>query len=246
MRPTPFALAASAGLAHQKRMTAAPYTVRYRWLFVLAVIAGVAFYLTFPIHMPRAAFIVLKGAGLVLLAIWAALNARGRDGWMIAGVMALGAIGDVVLEQSQTGGAIAFLAGHLLAAALYLLHRRTKRSVSQNGLATVLFVGVPIIAFMLPSDRSAAPGVAVYATGLGLMAASAWISRFPRYRVGIGAVMFAASDLLIFAKMGPLAQSHIPSHLIWPLYFAGQALIAWGVVNTLARWKADEDLHHRL
>ena len=78
------------------------------------------------------------------------------------------------------------------------------------------------------------------------MAASAWISRFPRYRVGLGAVMFVASDLLIFAKMGPLAGSLIPVLLIWPLYFIGQALIAWGAVTTLLRWKDDEDLHHRL
>jgi len=98
----------------------------------------------------------------------------------------------------------------------------------------------------LPADRGAAPGIALYAAGLGAMAASAWVSRFPRYRVGLGAVMFVASDLLIFSKMGPLAGARIPSILIWPLYFAGQALIAWGAVTTLLRWKDDEDLHHRL
>jgi uncharacterized membrane protein YhhN len=110
----------------------------------------------------------------------------------------------------------------------------------------LLLLGVPVIAFLLPADRGAAPGIALYATGLGAMAASAWISRFPRYRIGLGAVMFVASDLLIFAKMGPLAGSLIPVFLIWPLYFAGQALIAWGAVTTLLRWKDDEDLHHRL
>jgi uncharacterized membrane protein YhhN len=113
-------------------------------------------------------------------------------------------------------------------------------------LSVLLLVGVPLIAFLLPTDRAAAPGIALYATGLGAMAASAWISRFPRYRVGLGAVLFVASDLLIFAKMGPLASSPIPVFLIWPLYFAGQALIAWGAVTTLLRWKDDEDLHHRL
>jgi len=58
--------------------------------------------------------------------------------------------------------------------------------------------------------------------------------------------MFVASDLLIFAKLGPLAASSVPHLLIWPLYFGGQALIAWGAVTTLLRWRADEELHHRL
>jgi uncharacterized membrane protein YhhN len=65
------------------------------------------------------------------------------------------------------------------------------------------------------------------------MAASAWISRFPRYLTGIGAMMFLGSDLLIFARLGPLAGSALPGLLIWPLYFAGQVLIAWGVTQTL-------------
>jgi uncharacterized membrane protein YhhN len=88
------------------------------------------------------------------------------------------------------------------------------------------------------ADRAAVfardKGVAVYAALLGAMAATAWISRFPRYRVGIGAMLFVASDLLIFARMGPLAGSAVPGMLIWPLYFAGQALVAWGVVQALS------------
>ncbi len=71
------------------------------------------------------------------------------------------------------------------------------------------------------------------------MAASAGASRFPRYRVGIGALMFLGSDLLIFARMGPLPGSPLPGLLIWPLYFGGQALIAWGVVRTLADGRLD-------
>ena len=66
---------------------------------------------------------------------------------------------------------------------------------------------------------------------LGAMAATAWVSHFPRHWVGLGAVLFAVSDLLIFARMGPLAGSMLPQVLIWPLYFGGQALIATGVVR---------------
>ena len=92
---------------------------------------------------------------------------------------------------------------------------------------------IPIVAFLLPADRAAAPGIALYALGLGTMTAAAWASSFPRYRVGLGAVMFAVSDLLIFARLGPLAQSALPGLLIWPLYYFGQFLICTGVIGEL-------------
>ncbi|MDB5678125.1 MAG: lysoplasmalogenase [Sphingomonas bacterium] len=219
---------------------------KFPLLFVAALVAGVSYWIggqhTEPALLPMA----WKGSGVGLLALWAALNARNRDGWQIAAVLALGALGDVVLERSQAGGGGAFLAGHIVAAALYWRHHRMKRTPSQTALALLLLVGTPLIAFLLPADRAAAPLIAVYALGLGAMAGSAWASTFPRYRLGIGAVMFAASDLLIFAKLGPLAASPLLHLLIWPLYFGGQALIAWGAVTTLLRWKADEELHHRL
>ena len=222
---------------------------KHRWLFWLAVIAGVAFYATFPIKMPQLTNIALKGSGVALLAIWAGLNAHGRDGWLITGVMAFGALGDVLLEPipgtgeftGRTAGAAAFLVGHVIAIALYLRHRRTQPSPSQWMLALTLLIATPVIGYFVTRRAD----VALYACGLGAMAASAWLGRFPRYRVGLGAVLFLASDLMIFATMGP-DKSAILAHLIWPLYFGGQALIAWGAVTTLLRWKADDDLHHRL
>lgn len=227
-------------------MTPRAALVRHRWLFVAAAIAGLAYWLVGYAAIDRVASIVLKGAGVGLLAVWAGLNARDRDGWLIASVLALGALGDVLIELSLTAGASAFLVGHVVAIVLYLGRRRAAPTPSQIALAVVLLVAVPAIAFLLPADRGAAAGVGLYALGLGAMAASAWLSRFPRYRVGIGAVLFAISDLMIFARMGPLAGSMLPRLLVWPLYFAGQALIAWGVVTTLAKWRADDDLHHRL
>ncbi|THD36537.1 MAG: lysoplasmalogenase [Sphingomonas sp.] len=223
-----------------------PTGPKFNLLFAAALVAGVSFWIGRGHVDPTPLWVAWKGGCVAFLALWAALNARNRDGWQIAAALALGALGDVVLEHSQAGGGGAFLAGHIVAAALYWRHRRMKRSPSQTALAILLVVVIPLIAFLLPSDRTAAPLIAVYALGLGVMTGSAWASTFPRYRLGIGAVMFAASDLLIFAKLGPLAASSVPGALIWPLYFLGQSLIAWGVVTTLLRWQADEDLHHRL
>jgi hypothetical protein len=47
-------------------------------------------------------------------------------------------------------------------------------------------------------------------------------------------VLFVISDLLIFSRFGPLEGSAIPGLLIWPTYFAAQALIAWGVGGALS------------
>lgn len=219
-----------------------PTAPRYPLILVAALIAGASFWIGRGYVDEGIAWVAWKGACVALLALWAAMNARDRDGWLITAVMLFGALGDVLLERSQASGGGAFLAGHIAAAVLYLRHRRSVRSGSQTMLAILLAIGIPVIAFLL----TRAPLVAVYALGLGTMAGSAWSSSFPRYRVGLGAVMFAASDLLIFAKMGPLATSPLPGALIWPLYFLGQSLVAWGAVTTILRWKADDDLHHRL
>ena len=67
------------------------------------------------------------------------------------------------------------------------------------------------------------------------MAAGAWASVFPRYRVGSGAVLFVVADLLLFAEMGPLAGSPVPQFLVWPIYYLGQLLIAVGVAQALRK-----------
>jgi len=33
--------------------------------------------------------------------------------------------------------------------------------------------------------------------------------------------------------LGIMAGSIVPDLLVWPLYFVGQAMIAWGVVNSI-------------
>lgn len=201
-------------------------------LFIAALIAGASYYFADRMVAPGAVHIAWKGAGVGLLALWAASVARSFDGWLLVAALALGAVGDVLLEtHGLTVGAVAFFAGHLVAIWLYLRHRRPNPSGSQRALALALLIATPLVGWLLSRDA----GVALYSTGLGAMAATAWFSRFPRYRVGIGAVLFVVSDWLIFARGGALADSALPGLLIWPTYFAAQALIAWGVATTLAK-----------
>jgi uncharacterized membrane protein YhhN len=203
-------------------------------VLIASVVAGVSYIAAWDQGLPQAVELAWKGLGVALLAVYAALNARSLDGWLLVAVMAFGALGDVLLGAAGlTVGALAFLAGHLVAIVLYLRNRRPKPTRSQVALAAVLVPAVVVVAFLLPADRAGAPGLALYSLGLALMAATAWLSRFPRYRVGIGALMFVASDFLIFARSGPLPDSFAVGLAVWGLYYFGQVLICVGVVNAV-------------
>lgn len=194
----------------------------------LAMLAGIAYDLLATGPAPwlaggLAGTIALKMAGVALLAAYAAQGRR-----VIALVLALGALGDGLIEVSLIAGALAFLAGHLIAIAFYWRERR-------DGPPGRL-IAAPIAGLVVLSDAAFALSgrieTGIYGLALGAMVGMAWNSRFPRALVGFGAVLFAASDLLLFARMGIMAHSAVPGHLVWPLYFAGQALIAIGVVES--------------
>ena len=89
------------------------------------------------------------------------------------------------------------------------------------------------LAAWLPQDPAQAPGIGLYSAGLAIMAACAWLSRFPRGLTGLGALLFLVSDLLIFARIGPLGGQPWVGYGVWGLYFAGQVLIVLGVTRTL-------------
>ncbi|WP_088310869.1 lysoplasmalogenase [Novosphingobium sp. B 225] len=207
------------------------------WLLA-SLAAGISFYFVKDSHLAGLYQMAWKGAGVALLAVYALLRHHGADSRQIAGVMALGALGDVLIEIDLIYGALAFLAGHILAIWLYARHRRAALTPSQRLLAIVLVPLVVLIAWSLPANPMERPGVALYATGLAIMAAMAWTSSFPRYRVGLGAILFVVSDLLIFARIGPLAHSALPGLLIWPLYYFGQFLICTGVIGELHKSRA--------
>ena len=204
-----------------------------RGLLVLSLAFGLSYPLAWGHGWPDSLTTPWKGAGVGLLALFAASEARNLDGWLLAGLLGFGALGDVLLVGSMTSGAIAFMIGHVIAIWLFLRNRRERLSVSQSALALLVIPASALIAWSLPTDRGQALGVTVYALFVAAMAASAWTSRFPRYVTGMGAMMFLASDLLIFARMGPLEDAAWAGLAIWLLYYSGQLLIALGVRGAL-------------
>lgn len=207
---------------------------RRPWLLA-SLVAGISYYFVKDSGLAGLFQIAWKGTGVALLAVYALIRAPGTNGKLLAAMMAFGAAGNMAIEISLAAGAGCFFIGHIIAIALYARHPRSSLTPSQKATAVALLLGTPLIAFLLPADRNAAPGVAFYALALGGMAAAAWSSAFPRYRVGLGAVLFVASDLLIFARAGPLEHSPLIGFAIWALYFAGQLRICLGVAGALAK-----------
>jgi uncharacterized membrane protein YhhN len=204
-----------------------------RPFLVASLAAAIAYYFMSDDEIGGLYLIALKGCGVGLLAIYAATRHKSIDARILVAVMALGALGDMLLELSFTWGGAAFFIGHLTALWLYVRNPRPRTTPTQKAAAIALFVMVPITALLLTRDSA----LTLYATGLGTMAAAAWASRFPRYRVGLGALLFVLSDLLLFARTDGLAQQ-AADLLVWPTYYFGQFLICTGVIQTLRKESA--------
>ncbi|MFM7378760.1 MAG: lysoplasmalogenase family protein [Erythrobacter sp.] len=177
--------------------------------------------------------LALKGASVGLLALYVALRVphgkhRG-DGFLLVGALALAACGDVAIELDFLTGGAFFAAAHVVAVGVYLRNLHQRPSPVQKLIGAALLVGTPLVSWLLSGNAQ----IAIYSAFLGAMAGAAWMSHYPRYRVGTGAVLFVLSDWLIFARMGPLDLEPANTILIWPLYYAGQLMIATGIIQCL-------------
>ncbi len=177
--------------------------------------------------------ILAKGAAVGLLAVYALVRVphdrRGIDGAILVLALALAAVGDMAIELDFLTGGVFFTAAHCVAVALYLRNRHQRPSPSQKLIGLALLIGTPMVSYILTGQVN----IAIYASFLGAMASAAWMSHYPRYRVGTGAVLFVISDWLIFARMGPYDLAPLPDLLIWPTYYAAQVMIATGIVQCL-------------
>jgi uncharacterized membrane protein YhhN len=206
-----------------------------RPLIFASIAVALAFYYLRAGPWPEAWLIPLKGSAVALLALYLWLRHSSPDARLMAWAFGAAALGDMAIEVDRTIGGLLFFLYHVLALGVYLRNRRPKMSPSQKWAVAALLLLTPLIAWFMPADRAQAPNVAIYALALGAMAAGAWASVFPRYRVGAGAVLFLFSDLLLFAEMGPLEGHIVPQVLDWPIYYLGQLLIATGVALTLRK-----------
>jgi len=206
-----------------------------RPLIFASIAAALAFYYLRVSPVPELYLIPLKGSAVALLAVYLWMRHSSPDARLMAWAFGAASLGDMAIEIDRNIGGLLFFLYHVLALGVYLRNRRPALTPSQKWDVVALLLLTPAIAWFMPTDRAQAPSVTLYALALGAMAAGAWASVFPRYRVGSGAALFVLSDLLLFAQMGPLANSPVPEYLVWPIYYLGQLLIAVGVAQTLRK-----------
>ena len=204
--------------------------IKHRPWLLASLVAGISYFFVSDAPIGGAWLMLWKGAGVGFLAIYAAFRTRGFDGLLIALALMLCALRDVTLEISFLIGGGFFAAGMHLPA-LYLQPTRNQHGEPETCRASLLLL-LPLIAALLTYPVENWQVAAVFGV-VGAMAAAAWTSRFPRYQVGSGAVLFVVSDLIIFAREGGAVPDLVGDWLIWPLYYGGQFLIATGVVQTL-------------
>lgn len=205
-------------------------TEKRPWLLA-SLAAAISYFFIMAQPFDEIMLALLKGAGVACLAIYAVQRHSGSEAKLLAGLLALSALGDVLIEFNLVWGGAAFFLSHLVAMSLYLGNLRTSFTPSQKGVAVVLLLVTPMMCWLLTKDV----GVASYGLALGGMAATAWMSRFSRYRVGLGAVLFVLSDWMIFYGIGEGDYAELASQLVWPVYYTGQFLIATGVIQTLRK-----------
>lgn len=184
--------------------------------------------------------IVVKTGSTALLALFAYL-AGGP--WLLVAALALSSVGDAFLalegERWLKPGMAAFFLAHVAYIALFWALPQADRGILILTAQTVfVFAGVIFLRWLAPWLGAMRLPVFAY-TAVILMMGAASLRLDPTYvLVTVGAMMFVASDVILslqlFTRPAGEAPRLAPSLAVWGLYFFGQVLIGWGLVQALA------------
>ena len=205
---------------------------RRPWLLASLVLA-IAYFVLRNAAFPGVFLMIIEVASLGFLAAYARLRHSGRDATMLSIAMLLGGIGVVVDELEIFIGTVILIGGIALLIGIFFRHRREVLSTSQRLTAVTLLLLPPLIAWFMALGHGGRATAATYVLAAGGMASAAWASAFPRYRVGVGAVLYLSSGLLGIAAMGRLAESVPGSAMVWPIFYLGHFLMCTGIIQTL-------------
>ncbi len=207
--------------------------LQFRLAMAASLLMGLAYLLAAPL-LDGPAHVLLKGSGVALLALAALQVPVAGAGWLTA-VMLLGAIGDVLLDVQGLflAGAGSFALGHVVAMVFYARHRRPAVPTQRLMAAALILYGLAMPPLLSPPDVPFGL-MMLYAVLLCGMAASLWLSRFPRL-AAMGALGFVLSDTILVYRMGggQLLGPALDGALVWGTYFGGQWLITLGVARGL-------------
>ena len=185
-----------------------------------------------------AAKTALSAAFVSAAVYWTVTGSAGMAGayqrWILAGLCA-SLVGDVCLAipdpRAFLAGLVAFLLGHVLYVLAFLTHPWWGAPVALGG-AVVALAGVLILAWLWPRLGPMKLPVVAYVLVISTMMTCAWsilvggsLGPVAGPVVFAGAFLFYVSDITVARHR--FVREQFENRLIgWPLYFAGQFLIA--------------------
>ncbi|MFC0203422.1 hypothetical protein [Novosphingobium soli] len=180
--------------------------------------------------VPGLYLIALQALPLLLLGVYAALRHKGNDTRSLAAMLALQGIGGALIETAPLIGLNLLLLAYLIGLGLFMAHRRAVVDSSRRASALALVLGTPLLCFFA-ADRAGVSVPVFLGLALGGMTAGAWISTFPRGRVGLGAAVIVAGVVLEIATLG--AAPSVVASIAWPLLYLGNFVLATGITGEL-------------
>ena len=205
-----------------------------RFILAAAAFIGIAHAITWSVTFSDGVRLGWKFASIGLLMCYAVIHARNLDGWLLVLILLFSAASDLLLQiAGQTAGGLSFVVADVIAITLYARNRRENINLLTVSVALFFVLLCAALAYALPHDREQAIGIGFFVLPLAAMVAAAWMSRFPRPIVAIGAAMILLSDMIIFAKLGLFEGMPWIEEVIWLVYFAGEWLVTLGVVRSL-------------
>ena len=181
-----------------------------------------------------------KGSCVGLLALYAALNRN----ILLVVALGFGTAGDVFLASGSSDafmwGLAALLIGHLAYIWLIWPARLTWNDLSaarRAAIGLVAMLGILQGWYLLPHIAGLVLPVTLYTAVLMVMTALAIASRYPLWLVGLGALLFFLSDLVLGLSLFSPDMA-VPRGLNWLLYYPGQLLLAVGLVGGPAKEEA--------
>lgn len=212
------------------------------WLTAMAR-SGIAF--EHLADLPSTLIVSWKGSCAAGLALLVLLRTSGDTRVFLGGSLALIAVADVLLAtRGLMSGGTVFVLAHMVAIIGYI----RLRSRQLSAVILMLAFAVPVLAVvgvaLAVTAKSMHPIHLAYPAISGTMAACALISRFNRWKCGLGASLFVLSDVLFFWDFGFYDGSGALGWLVWPAYFTGIALIAAGAIEGIPSERENRGVEH--
>lgn len=213
----------------------------------LTALAAALYYQTFaaadPGHSLEGSVSKTLSTTLLAAALWAAAPSAPGVSIIILG-LALGSVGDLALSRPGTRafliGMAAFALGH--AAYAYGFWSRSADfgppAFSATQMTALIALGLLLLsteAWLAPRTGSLRWPVRGYVLCIGIMAAAAILlgPAHGRLVLMLGAALFILSDILLAIRLFLVTNPQTKARLsltLWPAYWLGQALIAFGAV----------------